>query len=140
MKIERAQVPVNYFKSLNAALHAARLYDDIVVSNLGVMKYPDLGAEVADMFWRLKGVKWVVCMGIYQENLILSVRSRSRKIGAGSLAQHIVGDLGTAGGHGTMAGGQIYIKQDVNQLIEQLKKEAIRCIKGEITLVGKPLI
>ena len=141
VQIERAQVPANYFKSLNAALHAARLYDDIVVSYLGMMKYPDLGAEIADMFWRLKGVKWVVCMGIYHDDLILSVRSRSRKIGAGNLAQHIVGDLGTAGGHGTMAGGQIrFHEQNPRQLAEHLANTALKYIKGDDAITGISLI
>lgn len=141
VQIERAQVPATYFKSLNLALQATHLYSDLAVSYLGVMKYPDLGAEIADLLLRLKGVKWVICMGTYEDELILSVRSRSRRIGAGILAQHIVGNLGSSGGHGTMAGGQIQINQrDPFQLSEQLTKIALQYIKGESSLVGKPLI
>jgi nanoRNase/pAp phosphatase (c-di-AMP/oligoRNAs hydrolase) len=78
---------------------------------------------------------------VYKDDLILSVRSRSRKIGAGDLAQLIIGDLGTAGGHGTMAGGQIRIhKQDPHQLSNHLSKIARQQIKGDATLVGNLLI
>jgi nanoRNase/pAp phosphatase (c-di-AMP/oligoRNAs hydrolase) len=142
VQIERAQVPITYYKSLNAAIQSAHLYDgDLVISYVGVLKYPDLGAEIADLLLRLQGVKWVICLGVYKDDLILSVRSRSRKIGAGDLAQLIIGDLGTAGGHGTMAGGQIRIhKQDPHQLSNHLSKIALQQIKGDATLVGNLLI
>jgi nanoRNase/pAp phosphatase (c-di-AMP/oligoRNAs hydrolase) len=105
------------------------------------MNYPDLGAEIADLLWRLKGAKWVVCMGVFEGEMILSVRSRSQRIGAGNLVQHIVGNLGTSGGHGVMAGGQIELhQQDPIQLSEQLTKIALQYLNGDISLVGKPLI
>jgi nanoRNase/pAp phosphatase (c-di-AMP/oligoRNAs hydrolase) len=141
VQIKRAQVPATYFYSLNAALEATYIYDDLVVSYLGNMSYPDLGAEIADLLWRLKGAKWVVCIGVFENELILSVRSRSQRIGAGILVQHIVGDLGASGGHGTMAGGQIELQhRDPIQLSERLTKIALEYLKGNISLVGKPLI
>ena len=65
-------------------------------------------------------------MGVFDNELILSVRSRSPKIGAGNLVQNIVGDLGTSGGHGTMAGGQIRLdQQDPVQVSEKLIETAL---------------
>jgi len=141
VQIQRAQVPVSYFYSLNAALEATRVFDELVISYLGNMSYPDLGAEIADLLWRLRGAQWVICMGVYNNELILSVRSRSQRIGAGQLVQHIVGDQGTSGGHGTMAGGQIELHQrDPIQLSEQLIEIALQYVKGDKPMVGKPLI
>jgi nanoRNase/pAp phosphatase (c-di-AMP/oligoRNAs hydrolase) len=141
VEIERAQVPVSYFNSLNTALEATRIFDDLVVSYLGNMRYPDLGAEIADLLWRLRGTKWVICMGVYENEMILSVRSRSQRIGAGNLVRQIVGELGTSGGHGTMAGGQIQLfQQDPIQLSEQLTQIALQYLKENTSLVGKPLI
>jgi hypothetical protein len=49
--------------------------------------------------------------------------------------------MGSSGGHGTMAGGQIRLtQQDPVQLSEQLTKRALNTIKGDTSLVGKPLI
>lgn len=140
-QIERAQVPKTYFKSLTTALQATRVYDhDLVISNIGVMQYPDLGAEIGDLLLRLQGVVWVICLGIYKEDLILSVRSRSRQIGAGDIARQIIGDLGTAGGHGTMAGGQIRIRKlDPDQLTDQIIREALDYLKGDHALAGVQL-
>ncbi len=141
IQIESAQVPVSYFQGLNAAMQATRVYGDLLITYLGLTKYPDLGAEIADLLWRLKGAKWVICLGVYEDYLNLSVRSRSRKIGAGNLVQQIVGDLGTAGGHGTMAGGHVLLnRRDPVRLSEQLAKNALQYIKGDTSLVGKPLI
>ena len=110
-KIEQPQVPVTYFKSLTSAIQATRLYENnLAISYLGEIPYPDLGAEIADLLLRLQGVRWVICMGMHKRDFYLSVRSRSQKIGAGNLARHIVGDLGSAGGHGARAGGQIRLQ------------------------------
>lgn len=105
--IERAQVPASYFKSFVAAIQAARVYDQVVLCYTGLMSYPDQAAEIADILSRLEGVQWVLCMGAYNDSLILAVRSRSRRAGAGQLVRAVVGDLGMAGGHGTMAGGHV---------------------------------
>jgi nanoRNase/pAp phosphatase (c-di-AMP/oligoRNAs hydrolase) len=107
MEIEQAQVPPAYFRSINAALEAARVYGDVLIADLGAIAYPDLVAELADWLLRLQGVDWVICMGVYRDSLRIAVRTRSHRGGAGQMAQAIVAGDGMAGGHGTMAGGQI---------------------------------
>ena len=107
MEIEQAQVPPAYFRSINAALEAARVYHDVLIADVGAMAYPDLVAELADWLLRLQGVDWVICMGVYRNSLRVAVRTRSHNGGAGQIAQAIVAGDGIAGGHGTMAGGQI---------------------------------
>jgi nanoRNase/pAp phosphatase (c-di-AMP/oligoRNAs hydrolase) len=109
-EIERAQVPGDYFQSLVEALKATRIYRDVLIAYVGWMKYPDLAAEIADWLMRLRGIQWTVCLGAHKENLILAIRCRHQKGGAGLLAQAIIGNLGTAGGHGTMAGGQVRLE------------------------------
>jgi nanoRNase/pAp phosphatase (c-di-AMP/oligoRNAs hydrolase) len=119
-QIERAQVSADYFNSLARALHSTRLHDGIAVTDLGSMNYPDLAAEVADQLSRLQEARWVICLGTFRENLILAVRSRSQRHGAGQLARVMVGDRGTAGGHGAYAGGQIPLGEDRPEHLKQL--------------------
>lgn len=126
-EIEHAQVPLDYFRSFDATLHAARVYDGVVVAYIGAMEYPDLAAEMADLLLRLDKARWVICMGAYRDALFMSVRTRSRRKGAEQLVQDIVGDQGTAGGHGTMAGGQIPLgdrnpEQQANQIRQRVLK------------------
>lgn len=141
VEIERAQVPADYFKSFHATLEAAQVYDNVIISYTGSMRYPDLAAEMADLLLRLEGIQWVICMGEYQSNLILAVRTRNRRGGAGHLVQEIVGDRGTAGGHGTMAGGQVPLRGEAPaQIARQLGQHALQYLKVGPGIAGKPLI
>ena len=141
VEIERAQVPADYFKSFAATLQAARAYDGVVISYLGSMAYPDLAAEMADILSRLEGTRWVICMGAYKGDLILAVRTRSRRGGAGQLVREVVGARGTAGGHGTKAGGQVPLQgEDQGEVARQLGQRALQHLKVPPEVVGKPLI
>ena len=142
-QIEQAQVPLAYFRSIDNALHSGRVYDkDIVIAYLERLAYPDLSAEIADLFMRLINIQWVLCMGVYEDELILSVRSRSKKIGAGKIVQDIIKDRGTAGGHGTMAAGHIDLSSGDNpeQLAVDLEKALLLYLKGTQDVASKPLI
>jgi nanoRNase/pAp phosphatase (c-di-AMP/oligoRNAs hydrolase) len=140
VEIERAQVPVDYFQQLDAALHSAQVYDEVVLSFLGSMHRPDLAAELADLLLRLQGVQWAVCMGVYKQELIVSVRTRSRKGGAGRLIQQVVGDSGTAGGHGTMAAGHVPLRgSDPELLAHELGRRMLQTL-NVAEESGKPLM
>jgi nanoRNase/pAp phosphatase (c-di-AMP/oligoRNAs hydrolase) len=140
-KIERAQVPVEYFLRLDASLHSALVYDYAVVSYAGLMSRPDLPAEMADLLLRLEGIQWTICMGCYEDDLILAIRTRSRRGGAGTLVQEIVGNLGTAGGHGTMAGGNVPLRgQAPDQVALQLGQRILRHLGIPPEIQGKPLL
>ena len=140
-KIEHAQVPATYFKSFDAALRTARIYEDVVISSLGSMDYPDLTAEMADLLLRLEKSRWVICTGVYEDVLILSVRTRNRQGGAGRLIQAMVGDRGKCGGHGTIAGGQVLIHgQDLEQLASHLRQRALRYLNIQAEGAGRSLV
>jgi nanoRNase/pAp phosphatase (c-di-AMP/oligoRNAs hydrolase) len=141
IEIERAQVPPEYFKSVDVTLHAARVYHNVVIAYVGQMDYPDLAAEMADILLRLEGIRWVVCMGAHQGELVLSVRTRGRRGGAGRLAQRMVEGRGTAGGHGAMAGGHLQLTgEDAEQVAMQLGQRALQLLKVEAGTPGKALI
>lgn len=110
LEIEQAQVPIAYFQQLYRAVRTGKVYGGVVVADLGTMAYPDLAGEVADLLLRLEGVQWSVCMGVHDDVLVLSLRTRRKRGGAGRLVQAVVGQHGTAGGHGMAAGGQIPLR------------------------------
>lgn len=141
VEIERAQVPASYFRSFVTAFQAARVYGPVILSYIGPMNYPDQAAEIADLLSRLEGIQWVLCMGTYNDSLILAMRSRSRRTGAGRLVREIVGDLGMAGGHGTMAGGHVPLRgADPAALAQQLGQKTLTQVKVPPDTVGKALI
>ncbi len=141
VEIERAQVPASYFKSFVTAFQAARVYNTVALSYIGAMSYPDQAAEIADLLSRLEGVQWVLCTGTYNDSLILAVRSRSRRTGAGMLVRAVVGNQGLAGGHGTMAGGQVPLRGvDPAVLADELGRKTLAYLKIPAEVAGKPLI
>lgn len=140
VSIERAQVPREYFQGLVAALQSAHVYDNVLIATIGQMQRPDLTAEMADLLLRLRGVEWVMCMGVYEDELILSVRTNSQH-SAGQLIQSIVGDLGSAGGHGSMAAGQIPLEgQNPDILSHRLKERALKYLEIDPDVAGEKLI
>lgn len=137
-QIEHVQLPRSYFRGISDALMNTMLYrcaeatkpdleekdDDeqvehqsgaqpctgyISVSLLFQMKRPDMASEVADLMLRMEDVSWAICLGIFEDRLVISVRADRPNAQAGRLVRGIVGKNGTAGGHDTMAGGRIHI-------------------------------
>ena len=141
IEIERAQVSAEYFRRLHAALHAARIYGNTVISYVGPMQRPDLAAEMADLLLRLDGILWTVCMGTYKGEMIVAVRSRHPRGGAGHLVQTVVGDRGTAGGHGTMASGQVPLQgEDPEAVARRLEAEVLKVLDLTTERAGTPLL
>lgn len=138
--IEQARVPAHYFKCFDLALRSAQVYDGVLISYMGPVDYPDLTAEMADLLLRLEESEWVICMGVYKETMMISVRLHTRQRGAGQLVQAIVGPDGAAGGHGTIAGGQIPLAgQDYDALILELTQRILRHLDVDPGLAGQPL-
>lgn len=138
--IEQARVPPQYFKSFDMALRNAQIYNGLIISDLGSMDYPDLVAEIADLLLRLERARWVVCFGVYEQSLNLSVRTRTRRDNAERLALALVRGLGAAGGHGTIAGGQIPLAgQNPEQLASRLVQRLLRTLDIAPDTSGDPL-
>jgi nanoRNase/pAp phosphatase (c-di-AMP/oligoRNAs hydrolase) len=140
-QIERAQVPADYFRSFDTALREARVHDGLVISYLGVMSYPDLAAEIADVLLRLEESHWVICLGVHHDVLFISVRARGLGGGAGQLVQAIVEIEGTAGGHRTMAGGQVpLLGRNAEQVVHEISRRALQALGIPPDRAGEPLI
>lgn len=111
-KIVNAPVPAAYFQGLMYAVENATIYgDSILFSDVGRMEFPELAAEVADLFMRLNRVDWVLCMGAFKGAVYLSLRTRSKVLSAGTIMKELVRELGSGGGHAAMAGGQVPLAQ-----------------------------
>lgn len=165
-EVEHVQLPRSYFRSLTDALARTTLYHcetpvtsidyenigndeiqpcsgDVAISLLFDMKRPDMAAEVADLLLRLEDLCWAVCLGIFEDRLVISVRSDMPEARAGRLVRGIVGRSGTAGGHDNMAGGRIHLPNatpaervaELHALVPRFLKEL-----GVAEAVGDPLL
>src|SRR3989449_2369260 len=140
-KIENARVPREYFRVFREAIDRAVLFDRVVVSMLGEVRYPDMVAEVADFLLRLDQVEWAAAIGMFNGCLHCSVRTIDREVNAGDLLQRVLGSK-SAGGHDQIAGGRIPVPEDpaarerIASTVRQRFLDAVGVQDGS----GRPLV
>jgi nanoRNase/pAp phosphatase (c-di-AMP/oligoRNAs hydrolase) len=107
-RMSHPKVGREHFAALDRALRSAEIHGDLVAVNLGTLGYPDLVAEIADLLLSYDGARFVLCMGQYDGNAYMSLRTEASEARAGSVMRQIVATDGAAGGHGTMAGARLF--------------------------------
>ena len=121
-KVELASLSREYFRSFSQGLNAARIHGQAVISRLGNMEQPDFAAEMADILIRLHGAQAALCLGIHSDTLQISLRTEMGQ-DAGLIIQKLVVPPGKAGGHGTMAGGQVPLDgRDAEALLTSIEQ------------------
>ncbi|MDX1415051.1 MAG: DHH family phosphoesterase [Candidatus Promineifilaceae bacterium] len=139
IQVEQAGLSQEFFQAFSQGLQAAQIYEHSVVAILGSLYRPDLSAEIADILIRLENTKAVLCLGVHNQTLYLSVRSVPMGEDAGALVQQIIIPPGKAGGHGTMAGGQLPLTDERDPELENHIVDRFLAIMGE-TRPGIPLV
>ena len=120
--ITRPPLPREYFVSLPSALEHTTIYGKVLVASLKWVQFPELVSELADLLLRLEGVETVLSMGHYNSEMILSIRTASEEINAGELIRTLVKGMGTAGGHGMMAGGKVDNVAETDEAIVSVER------------------
>jgi nanoRNase/pAp phosphatase (c-di-AMP/oligoRNAs hydrolase) len=120
-QIRNARLPHSHFECLLEALQSSFIYDRLIISWVDDLPQPEQAAEVVDFMIRFEKVDWAVCGGVFNDQLILSVRSALEHAGAGELLRQVVGRLGRAGGHDRRAGGAIRLASTAPTAIEELQ-------------------
>lgn len=107
-QIEHPRLPPSYFAALHRAIGRARRHGEAVVADLDDVYAPDIVAEAADRLLSLEDTRWSLVMGTYEGHAYLSVRTSDRRMNAGKLVRDLLAKFhGSAGGHGSMAGGRV---------------------------------
>ena len=127
-RIERARVPQEYFVTLERALRHAQVTDFALTTWLGEIDHSDSVAEIADLLFRLEGIRWVMVSGFSGRTVFCSLRALAGKdIEAGRVAREI--SDGHGGGHDTFAAAQIPIPDDVEDPVEAFSEVRERFLK-----------
>ncbi len=106
-RIQKASLPVSYFRCLHQALENVQTVGTLVVSHLEEVEQPDIVPEVADLLLRMEGKSWALCTGRFEGRIYLSMRTSNPRGEAGRLMRVLVGKNGRGGGHGMTAGGWV---------------------------------
>lgn len=141
--ITHPEVPRAYFAHFSHAIRNAMIYNEVLVFNLFHIDTPDMVAELADFLLRVEEVKVVLGMGHYRDIMALSFRTLRNDLNAGEIMQAVVQGLGTAGGHGMIAGGQIPATSGNRETLERLEQtltHRLLQVMGGYPAPGVPLV
>jgi nanoRNase/pAp phosphatase (c-di-AMP/oligoRNAs hydrolase) len=143
-QIRNARLPHSHFECLLQALQSSFLYDRLIMTWVNPLPQPEQAAEVVDFMIRFDKVDWAVCGGIFEDKLILSVRSALPHAAAGDLLRTVVGRLGKAGGHDRRAGGCIPLESTAESAIDEvqsdLRKRFLKALKIDPDQRGQRLV
>lgn len=106
-RIVHPKLSREYFMTLSRALHHSMIYKNAIATCLGEVGNPDFVPFIADVMVRCERISWSICLGRYENRIVVSIRTTNTKGGAGAFLRRLIGKRGTAGGHGMIAGGQI---------------------------------
>src|SRR5690554_254324 len=121
-KIENPDRDVEFFKIIHRAAESAVSYNDVGYTHLGNVTTPDYIAEMADLFHSLEKLEWMICSGIFKNQIFYSIRSKNSD-SAGTIAENIARAFdGSGGGHSRVAAGRIpFDTEPVNKILDKFE-------------------
>ncbi len=122
-QIVNAKVDVGYFAAIHRAIEKSSVHGRLIVCPMGPLPYPDAAAQIADYFLRYRKVSTTFSIGVFEDMILMSLRSDDPSAKLGVLAQKVVLGLGTAGGHGSSAGGQVSIAGKSSEEVEDNREK-----------------
>jgi nanoRNase/pAp phosphatase (c-di-AMP/oligoRNAs hydrolase) len=102
-KMEGAEITQERLQYVVKATQSGKLEEQVYAAFLGATPREDFIPYVADFFLQLEDVKWTIISGIVGESLVISVRNLGYSRNAGEFVRKCFGEIGSAGGHRSMA-------------------------------------
>ena len=102
-RIERPELPPAAIDALGHALKTRHVVDKVAFVHLGRVEREDLIPQIADFSLQFEGIEWAVVSGIFDSDLVISVRNVGYVRAAGKVLKEAFGTMGSAGGHVSMA-------------------------------------
>lgn len=93
--------------AISTAIDNRQTRRSVLISHVGRTTERDALPQAADYLATLEGVETAIVFGIVDEAIHLSGRSTDSRVHIGNALQEAFADVGSAGGHREMAGGEI---------------------------------
>ena len=137
-KMEGAETTVERLHCVAEAVQHGEVAGSLYTTHLGDVARADLIAYVADFLLQVEEITWSVVSGVVHGDIIVSVRNLGSSRHAGEFVKRSFGDIGSAGGHRTMAKAVVpldrfqqkfgssdpeQIRARIHQLADQFLKE-----------------
>jgi nanoRNase/pAp phosphatase (c-di-AMP/oligoRNAs hydrolase) len=102
-KMEGAEITMDRLEYVLKAKQHGRMQEQVYCAFLGTSPREDFIPYVADFYLQLESVKWTIVSGIVNDSLVMSVRNLGYSKNAGEFVRKYFNDIGSAGGHRSMA-------------------------------------
>jgi nanoRNase/pAp phosphatase (c-di-AMP/oligoRNAs hydrolase) len=102
-KMEGAEITAERLDYLIKAWQQGRMMEHVFCAFLGEPPRDDFIPYVADFYLQLEHVQWTVICGVVNDTFVVSVRNLGYQRNAGDFVRRWFNDIGSAGGHRTMA-------------------------------------
>jgi nanoRNase/pAp phosphatase (c-di-AMP/oligoRNAs hydrolase) len=125
-QIETPPMSTEMLNVVGDAIMNKKIKGSYLITNVGGVANRDAIPQAADYLLNLEGIATVVVIGLYEDMIFISGRSKDIRVNIGDAFVHAFGEIGSAGGHASMAAGQIPLgifsglkdKETIMQLVE----------------------
>ncbi len=125
-QIETPPMSTEMLNVVGDAILNKKIKGSYLITNVGSVANRDAIPQAADYLLNLEGIATVVVIGLYEDMIFVSGRSKDIRVNIGDAFARAFGEIGSAGGHASMAAGQIPLgifsglkdKETIMQLVE----------------------
>ncbi len=110
-KIIRSEFRLEWLKYFTQAFRKMRVMGKTITIFMGRVDSPDILVILADFFLRVHGLTMTMVSGIHENKLIVVFRGDGLRRDMGKFAKRLFGDVGSAGGHKSMARAEIAMEK-----------------------------
>lgn len=140
-KIETPPMSTEMLNVVGDAIRNKKIKGSYLITNVGPVANRDAIPQAADYLLNLEGIATAIVMGLYEDMTFVSGRSKDIRVNIGDAFAHAFGDIGSAGGHASMAAAQIPLgifsglkdKETIMQLVEDAVTKRFLSIMQEET-------
>ncbi|MGD2272859.1 MAG: DHH family phosphoesterase [Desulfobacterales bacterium] len=109
-KIESSEMTKKNIPDFKVAMEKLTFVDHTAFIHMGNVDNADTLVILADFFMKMAEATWSVVSGVLDKKLVVIYRNAGFRRSAGKLANNMFGDMGSAGGHKSMARAEIPIE------------------------------
>lgn len=109
-KIESSEITKKNIPDFKAAMQKLTFVDQTAFVHMGAVDNADILVILADFFMKMAEATWSIVSGVLDKKLVVIYRNAGFRRNAGNLANNMFGDIGSAGGHKSIARAEIPIQ------------------------------
>jgi nanoRNase/pAp phosphatase (c-di-AMP/oligoRNAs hydrolase) len=124
-RLDKSQIPMSVLDWISWGIGHRIVHRDLCLIHFGNVPTSDIMVQVADLVLLTHGITWVVCSGVRSDDngrrLVVVFRSDGHHCDVGKRARDAFAEIGSAGGHRTMARAEVPLAgQDADAVADLL--------------------